>query len=113
MNNKSRLQKARYLQNLVRDRIIKMFPTLTKEDIKCPGANENGADIKLLTLIARKLFPYNVECKNREEYRTIYKHFKQTKNHRPLEPLLVVKMNRKKPLVIIDMEHFFNLLEDN
>ena len=74
MNNKSRLQKARYLQNLVRDRIIKMFPTLTKEDIKCPGANENGADIKLLTLIARKLFPYNVECKNREEYRTIYKH---------------------------------------
>ena len=113
MNNKSRLQKARYLQNLVRDRIIKRFPTLTKEDIKCPGANENGADIKLLTLIARKLFPYNVECKNREEYRTIYKHFKQTKNHGPLEPLLVVKMNRKKPLVIIDMEHFFNLLEDN
>ena len=70
MNNKSRLQKARYLQNLVRDRIIKMFPTLTKEDIKCPGANENGADIKLLTLIARKLFPYNVECKNREEHYT-------------------------------------------
>mgnify|MGYP001182991106 FL=1 len=113
MNNKSRKAKARYLQNLVRDRIMKLFPSLTKDDIRCAMMSENGADIKLLTLIARKLFPYNVECKNREEYRTIYKHFKQTKNHGPLEPLLVVKMNRKKPLVIIDMEHFFNLLEDN
>ena len=113
MKYKSRRQKARYLQNLVRDRIIKMFPTLTKEDIKCPNTSANGADIKLMTLIARKLFPYDVECKNREEYKTLYQHFKQTQNHGPLEPLLVVKMNRKKPLVIIDMEHFFNLLEDN
>ena len=27
----------------------------------------------------------------------------------PLEPMLIVKMNRKKPLCIIDLDHFFNL----
>jgi len=27
--------------------------------------------------------------------------------------LLVIKMNREKPLAIIDMEHFFKLQEDD
>ena len=44
MNNKSRKAKARYLQNLVRDRIMKLFPSLTKDDIRCAMMSENGAD---------------------------------------------------------------------
>ncbi len=67
MNNKSRKAKARFLQNLVRDRIMKLFPSLTKDDIRCAMMSEGGADIKLQSLTARKLFPYNVECKNRED----------------------------------------------
>ena len=57
MNNKSRKAKARYLQNLVKDRIMKLFPSLTKDDIRCAMMSENGADIKLMSLMARKLFP--------------------------------------------------------
>ena len=112
MNNKSRKQKGRYLQNLVRDRIFKLFPSLTKDDIRCALMSEPGADVKLMSLTARKLFPYTVETKNREEYKTIFKHWKQTKSHGPLEPLLIIKSNRQRPLAIIDMEHFFNLLDD-
>jgi len=112
MNNKSRKQKGRYLQNLVRDRIFKLFPSLTKDDIRCALMSEAGADVKLMSLTARKLFPYTVETKNREEYKTIFKHWKQTKSHGPLEPLLIIKSNRQRPLAIIDMEHFFNLLDD-
>ena len=102
MNNKSRKAKARYLQNLVKDRIMKLFPSLTKD----------GADIKLMSLTARKLFPYNVETKNRKDFKTIYKHYRQTKGHGPFEPLLIIKSNKEKPLAIIDMEHLFDLLED-
>ena len=43
MNNKSRKAKARYLQNLVKDRIMKLFPSLTKDDIRCAMMSENGA----------------------------------------------------------------------
>ena len=108
---KSLKAKGRYLQNVVKDKIVELFPYLKKKDIGCARDSEPGSDIKLLSLTARKLFPYDVECKNREEYRTIYKHFKQCQNHGKLEPLLVIKMNREKPLAIIDIDHLFSLLE--
>jgi hypothetical protein len=62
--------------------------------------------------MARKLFPYSIETKNRQDYKQIYKAFEQAKRHTKQNPLLVIKMNRKKPLAIIDMEHFFELQDD-
>ena len=76
MNNKSRKAKGRILQNLVKDKIQKLFPVLGKDDIRTSLMSEPGADIKLISLTARKLFPYDVECKNRQEYKTIYNHYK-------------------------------------
>ena len=55
MKQKSRIQKARYLQNIVKDRIVKLYPALTKKDIRTSTTGENGADVKLLTLQATKL----------------------------------------------------------
>jgi hypothetical protein len=75
MNNKSRKAKGRILQNLVKDKIQKLFPVLGKDDIRTSLMSEPGADIKLISLTARKLFPYDVECKNRQEYKTIYSNF--------------------------------------
>mgnify|MGYP003651340374 CR=1 FL=1 len=112
MKNDSKKAKARYLQNLVRDRIKKLFPKLGTEDIRCSMMSENGADVKLMSQTARKLFPYSVECKRREEYKQIYSAYKQASRHTKLEPLLVVKRSREIPLAIISLEHFFNLLED-
>ena len=112
MNNQSRKAKGRFLQNLVKNRMLKLFPALTKNDIRCARIGENGSDVKLLSLTARKLFPYNIETKNRETYKTIFKHYRQSGKHGSLERLLVIKSNRTKPLAIIDLEHFFNLLED-
>ena len=59
MNNKSRKAKGRVLQNLVRDKIIKLFPVLGKDDIRTSLMSEAGADVKLISLTARKLFPLN------------------------------------------------------
>ena len=110
MNNKSRKAKGRILQNLVRDKIVKLFPVLGKDDIRTCLMSETGADIKLISLTARKLFPYDVECKNRQEYKTIYNHYKHACKHGNLEPLLVLKMNREKSLAVIDLDHFIELL---
>ena len=104
MNNKSRKAKGRLLQNLVRDKIIKLFPALTSDDIRTSMMSESGVDIKLISVMAQKLFPYDVECKNREEYKTIYKHFKHAIKHGNLEPILAIKMNREKPLAVIDLD---------
>ncbi len=113
MKNDSKKAKGRYLQNLVRDRIVRLYPVLSKKEIRTSMISENGADVKLLTQTARKLFPYSIECKNREDFKQVYNYFRQTKGHTNQEPLLVVKMNREKALAIIDLEHFFNLQEDS
>ena len=41
MNNKSRKAKGRLLQNLVRDKIIKLFPALTCDDIRTSMISED------------------------------------------------------------------------
>tara|TARA_R100001377_G_C3150751_1_gene96186 strand:- start:123 stop:467 length:345 start_codon:yes stop_codon:yes gene_type:complete len=111
MKQNSRKAKGRYLQNIVRDRIVKLYPSLTKKDIRTSTVGENGADVRLLTHTAKKLFPYSVETKNVKSYRLLYAAFRQARGHTNLEPLLVLKGQREKPVVILDMEHFFELLE--
>ena len=112
MKQNTRQAKGRYLQNIVRDRIVKLYPSLTKKDIRTSTVGENGADVKLLTHTAKKLFPYEVETKNRSDFKGIYAHFKQAIRHGPNTPLLIIKGKKEKPLAIIDMEHFFKLLSD-
>jgi hypothetical protein len=44
--------------------------------------------------------------------KTIYDFYKQaSKNSRKLEPVLVMKMNTREPLVVIDFEHFIELIK--
>ena len=100
MKQRSRRAKGRYLQNIVRDRI------------RTSNTGENSADVKLLSHTAKKLFPYEVETKNRSDFKGIYSHFKQAQRHGPQTPLLIIKGTKEKPLAIIDMEHFFELLSD-
>ena len=111
MKPNSRKAKGRYLQNIMKDRIIKLYPVLGKDDIRTSLMSETGADIKLTSHTSRKLFPYSIECKNRQDFKTLYNYFNQARRHVALEPLLVVKMNRERPLAVIDLEHLFQLIE--
>ena len=110
MKNASKKQKGRYLQNLVKQRIIKLYPVIGRDDIRTSMMSENGADVKLTSKTSRRLFPYSIECKNRQDYKQVYNAFKQAKRHTALEPLLVLKMNREQPIAVLDMEHFFELV---
>ncbi len=87
-----------------------LYRTIKDNSLETKTMSEPGADIKLISLTARKLFPYDVECKNRQEYKTIYNHYKHAQSHGNLEPLLVLKMNRERSLAVIDLDHFIELL---
>ena len=110
MNNTSRKAKSRYLQNIVKDKILKLF-NLTNADIRTSNTGEQGEDVKLLSLTAKRAFAYAVECKNCEQHLGLYKHFKQATKHNHREPLLCIKKNREPALAIITLDHFFELIE--
>ena len=72
-----------------------------------------GADL-LLSRAAYETFPYSIECKNQEKFKGIYDIVQQAIDQDDgYEPLVILKMNHKKPLVVLDAEHFFDLVLQN
>lgn len=65
---------------------------------------KGGADVKLTSHTSRRLFPYSMECKNRQDFKQLYSYFDQAKAHEPLEPLLAVKMNRERQNATLAMK---------
>jgi len=110
MKRSSAKRKGKKLQSLIRNKILETFKHLRPEDVRVAGIGENGADVKL-SAVAKKLFPYEVECKNQEKFRTLYKFWRQTERHGKLEPVLIIKMNSEGPLAIVDLDHFFDLVK--
>lgn len=109
MNVKSVKAKGRALQNLVRDRLHELYPKL-KEDISSQTMGMKGMDI-VLTPKAKKVLPYAFECKNVERF-DLWKTWDQaTDNANMLNPVVVVKKNRRKPKVIVDLELFLKLIK--
>lgn len=109
MKTQSKKQKGRILQQWVRDYILKSFPILEPDDVKSTSMGAGGEDV-LLSPAARRYFPYSVECKSLASI-AVYKYYEQCKaNAGEYEPLVVIKANRKKPLVLLDAEYFFNCL---
>lgn len=110
MKTSSSKAKGRRLQNWVRDQLLALFPNL-KGHITCATMGETGADIKL-SPTAYKIIPYEIECKNKETgFTAVYDAYKQASQHGTALPLVVIKQNHEKPLVILDATDFFKDLE--
>lgn len=70
----------------------------------------SGEDL-LLSPKARRYLPISIECKSRSAI-AVYGYYEQAKtNAKGYEPVVVVKQNRSKPLVVVDAEYFFKLLK--
>ena len=110
MKQDSRRAKGRLLQIIVRDKILKAFPHLKPEDVVVAKNGENGEDIKL-SRIAKRLIQHQFECKNQQKLLTLYKFFRQAQKHGKLDPVLIVKLNSRKPLAVIDLDHFISLIK--
>ncbi len=106
----SKKQKARLLQQKVRDAILDTFPLLEKDDVKSTSMGASGEDIQL-SPAARRLFPFSVEAKARESI-AVYAWYEQAKtNSGGHHPLLVIKQNHSKPLVVLDLDTFMELVK--
>jgi hypothetical protein len=71
----------------------------------------SGEDVQL-SAAARKLFGYNIECKNKAKS-AVHTYYNQAKEHGKYEPLVVIKQNRDIPLVVVSLEHFIKLIKEN
>ena len=115
MNTASRKAKGRRLQNLVRDAILDCFEELTPYDVTPAVMGEAGSDIKL-SAAAKQILPVSFECKNQEGLKKIYDWYEQAWQHTQKPtltfdiPLLVIKSNKKEPLVILDFYEFMEIL---
>jgi hypothetical protein len=109
MKTKSGKAKARKLQDWVRDALYERFE-FTKDDIRCALMGESGEDIKLTSPMAKRRFPYSVECKNSEAHNVWNEYAQAVANSVNAEPLLVIKKNKHKPLAVIDVEVLFYLI---
>ena len=105
---RSRKAKGRRLQDWVRDSLRGLFLTLTDDDVKVAIMGERGADVKL-SKQAKKLFPYDIECKNTEGWAKVYNAYDQADGHGSDHPVVFIKMNRRTPLAIVDAKHFMKL----
>jgi len=110
MKQTSRRAKGKKLQKILRDKLLKAFPHLHPIDIRVAKSGENGEDLKL-SRIARRLIPYQWECKNQEKFKTIYSFWDQSVRHGKYEPVLVVKQNSRRSLAVIDLDQFIDLIK--
>lgn len=108
MKPSSAKQKGRACQQLVRDKILAAFPELEPDDVRSTSMGASGVDI-LLSPAARKILPISIECKAQESV-SVWAAYKQAEDNKGKhEPVLVIKRNRTKPLVVVDLDYFISL----
>ena len=111
MKTSSAKAKGRNLQKWVVEKLIEHLDA-DKEDLESRPMGSSGEDV-IMGKETRQKFSYSIECKNQEKLNVWDAYEQATANCKGYEPIVVMKKNRKKPLVVIDAEAFFKLHKDN
>ena len=107
MKTQSAKAKGRRLQQWLRDLLIEKLD-VHPEDIESRSMGAGGEDL-IMARAARKKFPYSIECKNQENV-NVWKAYEQAKeNSNDYEPIVVLKRNNTKPLILVDADYFVRL----
>lgn len=110
MKVQSAKAKGRRLQQWVRDKLIECLD-IHPEDIESRSMGAGGEDL-IMARAARSKFPHSIECKNVEKL-NIWESYEQAKaNSGDYEPIVVIKKNGKKPLVVVDAEFYIQMFND-
>ena len=107
MKTSSAKAKGRNLQKWVVSKLIEHLQ-LDEEDLESRPMGSSGEDI-IMGKLSRQRFPYSVECKNQEKVNVWEAYAQAEQNCKGYEPVVVIKRNRTKPLVLVDAEHFVEL----
>ena len=110
MKPQSAKAKGRNLQKWVRERLIEALD-IHPEDIESRSMGAGGEDL-IMARAARQKFPLSIECKNQEKV-NVWKAYEQCDaNSKDYEPVVVIKKNNFKPLVVVDAEYFVGLFDE-
>ena len=109
MKTASAKAKGRKLQQHIAKRIQEVFD-LHKDDVRSTPMGVSGSDV-MMSPKAKEKFPFDVEAKNTEKI-NVWKAYEQSAVRTKLTPLLVIKKNRKQPLVVLDFEDFLDILKE-
>ena len=110
MRTQSATAKGRRLQQWIRDLLIEKLE-VHPEDIESRSMGAGGEDL-IMARAARKKFPYSIECKNQEKVNIWDAYDQAQENSGDYEPIVVLKRNNTKPLVLIDADYFVRLHND-
>lgn len=112
MLTSSKKAKGRNAQKFVRDLLLELYPCLTEDDIRSTSMGAAGADLQL-SAAAKQLIGLKFEVKNQERLAGVYSVYDQAVSHQGSEePVAVLKMNHRKPLALVDLRYFLNLLKE-
>jgi hypothetical protein len=107
MKTASAKNKGRKFQQWVRDKLIEVLD-IDPQDIESRSMGAAGEDL-MLARSARELFPFSIECKNVERL-NFWDAYKQAQeNAGDHEPIVFVKRNHQKPLVLVDAVRFIEM----
>jgi len=110
MKPQSAKAKGRRLQQQFRDLLIEEL-NIHPEDIESRSMGAGGEDL-IMARAAREKFPYSIECKNVEKL-NVWEAYKQAdENSKNYEPVVVMKKNNHKTLVVLDAEYFVKIHKD-
>ena len=71
-----------------------------------------GGEDLIMARAAREKFPYSVECKNQEKINLWESYNQAQQNSKNHEPVVILKRNNSKPLILVDAEYFVKLHQD-
>ena len=109
MKTQSAKAKGRKLQQWMRNLLIEKLE-VHPEDIESRSLRAGGEDL-IMARAAREKFPMSIECKNQEKV-NVWEAYKQAEdNSGNYEPVVVIKRNKVKPLVVVDAEYFVSLFD--
>jgi hypothetical protein len=81
------------------------------EDLESRSMGAGGEDL-IMSKAARTKFPYSIECKNQERL-NIWSAWEQAESNKGIyEPIVVIKKNKQRPLVVLDAENFLDMIKN-
>jgi hypothetical protein len=107
MRPQSAKAKGRRLQQWIREKLIECLE-IHPEDIESRSMGAGGEDL-IMARAARSKFPHSIECKNVEKLNVWEAYEQAVSNSGDYEPIIVMKKNGKKPLIVVDAEYYIKL----
>lgn len=91
---------------------MEKFSTLSERDVQSRAMGSQGTDV-VLSEAAHRLFPYAIECKNKETNKMLLNDFNQAIENTEANstPLLVLSANNSPVLAILKLEDLFKLYD--